>query len=258
MATGELVFANVVDQRIWDTQAEQGPAGVYLSGTPGRAHPFVVYRAWKMPAGVVTEEIRMIGPTGATLHRWGPQARRMKGSMDLTIEADVVDDAVFETTGAHLFSFIVDDQIVAELDVPVYVQQAPVKLAKEIEDGLKKSDVIWVGVERDGGRRSIPAWFTYKNGKIFVLSQREQGPQEQTVPGLPSAHELFVVTRRKGRDTALDGFPASVRLLEGAEWEDAAKALADRRRSRNGAPQDSIARWRGSCDIAELTPVVQA
>jgi hypothetical protein len=65
-----------------------------------------------------------------------------------------------------------------------------------------------------------------------------------------------VTTRRKGRDTSLGEFHAAVRLLEGAEWEEAAKALSDRRRSRIGAPGESITRWRGSCDIAELTPVI--
>jgi hypothetical protein len=45
-------------------------------------------------------------------------------------------------------------------------------------------------------------------------------------------------------------------VLEGAEWENAAKLLVDRRRSRVGPPGDSIGRWRGSCDIVELTPNV--
>jgi hypothetical protein len=66
------------------------------------------------------------------------------------------------------------------------------------------------------------------------------------------------VTRRKGRDTALDEIHATYRILQGAEWEAAAKLLADKRKSRHGAPQDSIARWRGTCDIAELTPVLPA
>jgi hypothetical protein len=35
--------------------------------------------------------------------------------------------------------------------------------------------------------------------------------------------------------------------------EAAATALVDRRRSRNGPPADAIKRWRGSCDILELT-----
>ncbi len=260
MATGELVFASAVDRRVFDAQAERGPAGIYLAAAPGRALPFVLYRAWKVPTGVVTEEVRIIDPTGRTVYRWGPAPRRMRGSMDLTVETDVVEDARFEITGTHLVSFILDDEIVGEIEVPVYVQQAQAKLPKRIEDGLKRSDVIWVGVEEDGRRRTIPAWFAFRNGKILVLSKRERGPEEQTVPGIPGATELVVITRRKaeGGHTALAEFPAAVRVLEGAEWEEAAKVLADRRRSRVGPPEESIARWRGSCDIAELTPVVPA
>ena len=182
----------------------------------------------------------------------------MRGSMDLTIETDVIEDATFQTTGTHIVSFTIDDDIVGELEVPVFVQEAPTKLSKGVEDGLKKSDVIWLGVERDGKRTSAPVWFAYKNGRIFVLSQREPGPQEQSVPGLPDTHELVVTTRRKGRDTSLQEFHAAVRILEDAEWDEAAKALSDRRRSRVGSPEESITRWRSSCDIAELTPVIPA
>jgi hypothetical protein len=73
------------------------------------------------------------------------------------------------------------------------------------------------------------------------------------VPGAPDAREYVLITRRKLRDTALNELRASGRVLEGAEWEEAAKALVDRRRSRNGPPADAINRWRGSCDILELT-----
>jgi hypothetical protein len=73
---------------------------------------------------------------------------------------------------------------------------------------------------------------------------------------VPDARELVVVTRRKGRETALQEFRAAQRRLEGAEWENAAKMLVDRRRSRVGPPEDSIARWRGKCDIVELIPDV--
>jgi hypothetical protein len=256
--SGELVSANVVDQRIWATQAERGPAGIYLSGAPGRAHPFTVYRAWKVPKGLVAEEIRFIGPSGRTVHTWGPEARQMDGMMDLTVETDVFEGAFFAETGAHIASFIIDGAIVGELEVPVYMQEAPVKLPKDVEDGLRKSDVIWLGVERRGQRTTAPAWFAYKNGRIFVLSQREPGPQEQTVPGLPDAPELVLVTRRKGRDTSLGEMHAAVRMLQGPEWEEAAKVLVDRRRSRVGPPDESLNRWRGSCDIAELTPIVPA
>jgi hypothetical protein len=256
MTVGELVFANVVDDRVWAAEGDRGAAGVYLLGSPGRALPFTMYRAWKIGTGMVTEEVQFYGPSGRLVYRWGPQVRRMLGSMDLTTETDRVEDATFDETGTYLASFVVDGEIVGEIEVPVYVQTPPAKLPKEIEDGFRRSDVIWAGVEVNGIRRTVPAWFAYKNGKVYLLHQREPGPQEQSIPGLPGATDLLLVTRRKGRDTSLDELHAAVRILQGAEWEDAAKALVDRRRSRVGPPADSLGRWRGTCDIAELTPLV--
>jgi hypothetical protein len=255
---GELVAAAIVDERVWDVQGDSAPDGIFLTGQPGPALPFVMFRAWKVGVGIVEEEVRLFGPSGRMIWRWGPEYRRMQGMFDLTTELDTVRDAVFDETGAYVASFIIDEQIVGEIELPVYVQAAPTKLPKETEDGLKKSDVLWVGVERGGRRVTIPAWFVYRNGKIYVLSQREPGPQEQTVPGIGDAKEFVVVTRRKGRDTSLEEFTAAPRLLEGAEWEDAAKALADKRKSRAGAPDESVQRWRGACDILELTPNVPA
>lgn len=119
------------------------------------------------------------------------------------------------------------------------------------EEGLKRPDAIWVGTAEE----TVPSWFVYKDSKIYLLSQLVQGPEEQTVPGLTAdTRELVVVTRSKGRETALDRFTASVRVLSGDEWEEAAKLLVDRRRSRTGPPSSSIDRWRTTCVIAELTP----
>jgi hypothetical protein len=263
MTVGELVFANVVDRRVYAAQGDNGPSGLYLLGVPGRALPFTIYRAWKVPTGVVSEEVQFWSPSGRLAYQWGPQVRRMLGMMDLTEERDLVEDALFEESGTHIASFVIDGEIVAEIEVPVFVQEAATKLSKEVEEGLRKSDVIWVGLDNNGVRRTVPAWFTYKNGRILVLSKNEPGPEEQTIPGVPGASEVVVVTRRKttnpetrARDTGLDEFHAAVRLLDGPEWEEAAKALADRRRSRPGPAQDAIQRWRGKASIAELTPIL--
>ena len=85
---GELVAAAVVDKRVWDAYGANASDGIYLVGQPGPALPFVFFRAWKVPTGFVTEEIRLIGPSGRTIFRWGPEPRRMVGSMDLTTEVD--------------------------------------------------------------------------------------------------------------------------------------------------------------------------
>jgi hypothetical protein len=178
-------------------------------------------------------------------------------------EHRVVDEPTLEEGGAEDVTVIADGVTVTEIERPVRVPEAPAKLPKEIEEGLRRSDVIFVGADANGKSGSVPSWFSYKNGRIYVLSRKERGPQEQTLPGVPGVSEVRVITRRKarvpetrGRDAALKEFRASVRVLEGAEWEDAAKFLADRRRSRVGPPGDSIARWRDTCVIAELVPII--
>jgi hypothetical protein len=253
---GELVAAAVVDERVWEAHGDTSPDGIYLAGQPGPALPFVLFRAWKVPVGVVQEEVRLYGPSGRLIHRWGPVYRRMAGMFDLTTELDVVNGAVFDETGTYVASFILEEQVVGEIELPVWVQAAPAKLPKETEDGLRKSDVIWVSARNGTRTDSIPAWFAYKDGRIYVLSQREPGPDEQTVPGRGEAREMSVTTRRKGRDTSLEEFPVAARVLEGPEWEAAAKLLVDKRKSRPGPPGDSLTRWRSSCDILELTPTL--
>ncbi|HEX9693444.1 MAG TPA: hypothetical protein VGA74_00395, partial [Actinomycetota bacterium] len=64
MTVGELVFASVVDQRVYLTQGQSGPNAVYVIGAPGRAMPFTMYRAWKIGTGMVTEEVQFYGPSG--------------------------------------------------------------------------------------------------------------------------------------------------------------------------------------------------
>jgi hypothetical protein len=216
MTVGDLVFANVVDDRVWAVDGERGAAGIYLLASPGRALPFTIYRAWKIGTGLVTEEVQFYGPSGRLVYRWGPEVRRMLGSMDLTVETDRIEAARFDETGAYLASFVVDGEIVGEVEVPVYVQTLAAKLPKEIEDGFKRSDVIWLGVEVTGSDR--PLVVRLRNGKVLVLSSGSP-PEEQSIP----AAERHGLCRHaaQGQDTSLDRLHATVRLLEGAEWEEA-------------------------------------
>src|SRR5439155_9232313 len=139
------------------------------------------------------EEVRLYGPSGRMVWRWGPEYRRMSGMFDLTTELDVVTDALFDETGTYVASFIIDEQIVGEIELPVYVQAAPTKLPKDIEDALRKSDVISEGADVGGRRITIPAWFVDEAGRIPLLWQRQPGPQEQTIPGAREAKEFCVV-----------------------------------------------------------------
>lgn len=258
MPAGELIFANVLDVRQRAVEGDAADGLVYTLSPGTRALPFAVLRDWKAPTGYLAEEVRLIAPSGRVAYRVGPEPRRLLGSMDLTRFESSVEDALFEELGVYLASFLLAGELLGQTEFQVVLQAAPDKLPKEVEDGLKKSDVIWAGVEYQGKDVTSPVWFVYRQGKIFVLSAKEASLEEQTVPGLPEASDMIVITRRKYRDTSLGRFHAAARILEGPDWDQAAKLLADRRRDRHGPPGDAIKRWRESCVIAELTPIVPA
>jgi hypothetical protein len=254
----ELVFANVLDTRIWESQGQGGQPLVYTISLPGRALPFIVARYWKAPQGFVPEHFELIAPSGKTAYATEPRAKRMLGQMDLTQLIDVVEDAVFEELGVYAASFVIAGEVEAQFEFQLLLQAGAQTLPKEVEDALKKSDVIWVGVDNGGRDRAVPVWFAYRQGRIYVLHSSAADSGEQQIPGLPEAPELVVVTRRKYRDTRADRFHAAVRLIEpeDPDFEELAAILADRRRDRHGSPGEAIEKWRSSCTIAELTPEV--
>jgi hypothetical protein len=256
MPAGELIFANVLDVRQRAAEGEMADGLVYLLSLPARALPFAVIRDWKAPTGYLEEGVHLVAPSGKVVYEIGPAVRHFLGSMDLTRYEDVIEGAIFDEVGIYVASFLLAGEVLGQTEFQVVLQAAPDKLPKEVDDGLKKSDVAWIGVEYEGRDVAIPAWFVYRGGKLFVLSSKEPSLEEQSIPGLPEATDLVVVTRRKYRDTALGRFHAAARVLEGGEWEQAAKLLADRRRDRHGPPEEAIRRWRGTCAIAELTPIV--
>src|SRR5439155_1702131 len=86
----QAFVAAIVDERVWDAHGESSPDGIYLTGQPGPALAFVMFRAWKVGVGIVQEEVRLFGPSGRMVWRWGPAYRRMEGMFDLTTEVDVV------------------------------------------------------------------------------------------------------------------------------------------------------------------------
>jgi hypothetical protein len=257
MPAGELIFANVLDVGQRAVEGDLAPGVVLIVAAGSRALPFVCLRDWKAPSGFLTEEIELVAPSGAVAHRVGPMPSYMTGQFDLTHLETRVEDAVFSEVGGHIASYYLEGDLIAQTEFQVMLRTAPARLPAPFEDGLKRSDVVWVGAEAGGKGRPVPVWFVYRGGHVYVLSQTAPGEQEQRVPGIPGAHEVLMITRRKGRDTALARFRASVRILEGDEWEQAA-VLLDRRRSRTGPPEESIERWRSDCAIAELTPIVPA
>jgi hypothetical protein len=253
----ELVFASVVDRRLWEAQGEGSAPLLFTISLPGRALPFIVARYWKAPAGYATEWFELIAPSGKTAYRSERRARRFPGQMDLSQIADLVEDARFEEMGVYAASFLIDGEVQGQIEFQLTLQ-APTALSPEVEDAVKKSDVIWVGEERNGRDRAVPVWFAYHQGRIYLIHSDLQDSGEQQIPGLPEALELVVVTRHKYRETRAGRFHAAVRLIEpdSPEFDGLAAVLADRRRDRHGPPQDAIRKWKQACVIAELTPAI--
>jgi hypothetical protein len=257
VAGAELVFANVVDRRMWENEGEGAIPLVYTIALPGRALPLVVTRHWKAPQGYVNESFEFVAPSGRVAYRSKPQVKRMTGQMDLTRSEDLVEDAMFEELGIYAASFKIDGRTQGQVEFQLLLQ-APTGLPKDMEDAVKKVDVLWIGEEANGRDRAVPVWFVYDNGRIYVLHSDQRDSGEQQIPGLPDAAELVVVGRWKYRETRSTRFHAAVRVIDPAspEFDPIASLLADRRRDRHGPPEEAIKKWKSSCVIAELTPSV--
>ena len=165
LIAGELVAAAVVDARVWESQGDISPDGIYLTGQPGPALPFVLFRAWKIPVGIVQEEVRLFGPSGRMIFRWGPEYRRMAGMFDLTTEVDRVPHAVFDESGTYVASFVVDGQVLGEIEVPVYVQAEP-PIPRQERRGRAEE------VRRDLGRRRSQR-ATQDRARVVRLQERQ-------------------------------------------------------------------------------------
>lgn len=252
----ELVFATVVDSRILESEGEGAAPVVFTISIPGRVLPFSAVRYWKAPQGHVEEHVELVAPSGRIAYRTEERVRRMTGQMDLTRVADEIDDAFLEEAGIYAASFVIDGEVQGQVEFQVLLT-APGAVPPDVEDAIKKSDVLWVGVESNGRDHTLPVWFAYDRGRIYMLHSDDQATGEQQIPGLPDAAELVVVTRHKYRETRAGRFHAAVRLVEpdSPEFDGLAAVLADRRRDRHGPPQDAIKKWKtSSCVIAELTP----
>jgi hypothetical protein len=118
-----------------------------------------------------------------------------------------------------------------------------------VEEGLKKSDIIWVTPGK--GRTPVPCWFLFKDGKAYVLS----GEPQQTLPDAAKLRDVHVITRWKGRDARMSEFDASVRVItaDDADFEPIAQLLIAKRQSPRGSTDEILDRWRRTCVILELS-----
>jgi|GEM_PF-1391712 len=137
---------------------------------------------------------------------------------------------------------------------PGEAARASVPIEAAIDEGLKRSDILWLTPDTSPDQ-AVPCWFLYtKDKRLFVLS----GEQEQIIPAAQNVRRAHVVTRRKGRDARMAEFDASVRHISGEnpeEFEEVGGLLLAKRQSVTGSHEDNLKRWMREGVILELTPL---
>jgi hypothetical protein len=122
-----------------------------------------------------------------------------------------------------------------------------------VQESLKKSTIVWLRWRAEEGRDvTMPVWFLYDNkaSKIYVVS----GERQQTIPGAERLREVDVIFRWKGKNARIGEVPARVRVIpQGAEWDEIAEKVAEKRLNIPGLPEDTARRWRDECVLLELS-----
>lgn len=132
---------------------------------------------------------------------------------------------------------------------------ASIPIDAALDQGLKKSDIIWITPDTAPSGPAVPCWFVYKDGKAYVLS----GERQQILPHAARIREARVVTRWKMRDARISEFTAAVKPITASareEFTEIAQLLLNKRQSVVGTPDENLERWMRDCVILELTPRV--
>lgn len=149
------------------------------------------------------------------------------------------------------FGYVADPSIDWE-DMGTDVRISPSMAA--VEEGLKRSDILWLSVDTDPTAKPVPCWFVYtKDQRLLVLS----GEPEQRIPYAAQVRSAKVVTRWKGRDARMVEFDAAVKPITAADGElfkETAQLLVSKRQSVRAGAAETIESWLRDAVILELFP----
>ncbi|MEU6792826.1 hypothetical protein ABZ907_14105 [Nonomuraea wenchangensis] len=118
-------------------------------------------------------------------------------------------------------------------------------LAPGVEEGAKKSGVLWLGLA-DGPRL---AWHVWHDGAIYLVT----GGEEQSLPGLDALDRVRVTLRSKDNGARLVEFDAAVSVVDQERAPEAVAALAKERLNARDA-EHLGERWARECVVVRLTP----
>ncbi|MDX6738795.1 hypothetical protein [Actinocorallia sp. A-T 12471] len=126
--------------------------------------------------------------------------------------------------------------------------ETPVDAEATLDEAMKKSSLVWVGLPSE---RPRPAWYVWLNGAAYVLTG---GEGEQPLPGLPEATSAEVSVRSKDKGGRLITWTADVAEVErgSQEWEELMPHLFKARL--NAAPDHGPSFWARESYLMRLTP----
>lgn len=231
-------------------------------GVPGTARPFLVVREYQGPQGTYVERFVLTDPRGRALAAPSSARITLRGEAFEDRFLSEVRNVTISDLGEHRLTFFIGEDDVGS--VPVFVEPEGGGSARTAAEAtfaaaLKKSTIMWVTVpERPNGRRSTapehtqPVWFVAEGDKVYLL----HGPGEQQVPGLGETPTVRLNARGKDTRSLVADVVCDVEVVppDDARWDKITQKASTRRLNMSDAGDDTIERWRQTCQLLELTP----
>jgi hypothetical protein len=152
---------------------------------------------------------------------------------------------------------VYDDHL---LDTPFQVVQSDppygAVVPGPVDAALAKSTIAWLVVPQDEAPDVTKAvWYGYDQGRVYVLT----GSGEQEVPGLAvhSKHVKLIVRSKDVQSRVGEMTTVTQVMPKDAEWDRIARDVLLGRRLNLADGDKAPDRWRQTCEIVQLTPVLE-
>jgi hypothetical protein len=228
----------------------------------GRVAPFTVQRSYTGAGGWYTEVLVLLAPNGEVAWRGPAKPLTLRGSSKIDTFTEDVHGAEVASDDDHELVFLMADgraplDEIGRVPVAVLDEDPPGAAAASdtavLDEALKKSTIVWIGVPGPGGTdgRAVPAWYGTLDGRVYVLT----GGSEQRIPGLAEAERVELVARSKEQQALVARVVADARVVPSSDplFARVTPVLLPRRLNLRDGEQ-AAERWSKECTLVELTP----
>ena len=229
---------------------------VYLGPAGKAAFPFVVSRKLSGPGGVYMDAAEIPGPDMEAI-AFIERKYELDGESITQEIVDELTDITFPGPGKYKLQYFVYDDMLLEIPFEVVQSDPPygAVVPGPVDAALSKSTIAWLAVPQDDGTEiTKPIWYGYDQGRVYVLT----GSGEQDLPGLAgtSKHVKLIVRSKDVQSRVGDVLCVSQTLPKDKGWDEIAKDVLLGRRLNLHDGDKAPERWKKTCEIVMLTPVV--